>query len=420
MSTALHHPHLGIFILAWFVADLLIPLLILASHRFRILDRPGGHKNQSHPVPFLGGVGIFFAFTIAVGSTLRFNSLESFLPFLAVLGGGAVVVVLGLVDDFRPISALVKLFALFGITLLLWTSGIHLEILPGVLYSIPNLLLTLIWIVGVTSATNSLDNTDGIVGGVTAIASVFLFSIAWGTSTTDAQPWLSYFAVAMAGSCIGFLRYNFAPARIYLGDNGAFFIGFMLSTMMVFAHYSTDPLQAMLIPCLVLSVPIFDIVLATWLRIRDGDVRGIRAAVVYCGRDHMAHLLMALGLSKRQTACAIYLLAVLGGGIALLVLAAESPAAYLTIAGLYLGFLALVGVVLGQIRRQLRFGAQGAGGAALFARAAPPLPLEAVPGAAGVAPAVVSTSELVARAGGPAPASAPPARRRRTIDPTSN
>ncbi|MEE8143668.1 MAG: MraY family glycosyltransferase, partial [Planctomycetota bacterium] len=217
----------------------------------------------------------------------------------------------------------------------------------------PNIIITLFWIVGITSATNSLDNCDGVASGVTAIASFFIFVIAWGSSTDDAQPWLSYLAIGMAGSCLGFLRYNFPPARIYLGDNGSFFLGYMLASMLVFAHYSENPLKAILVPCLVLAVPIFDITLSTLLRIRDGDVRSWKEAVLYCGRDHMAHLLMRVGFSKKRTVAVIYSLAVGGGVAALLVMANDKFSVCFAIAGMYGVLLVAVGILLGRVRQKL-------------------------------------------------------------------
>ena len=353
MKSIVNYPHLSIFVLAWFVADLLIPCLIWAGHRVGILDRPGGHKGQKIPVPFLGGVGIFVAFTVSVCSTLRFESLESLLPFVGVIFGGAVVVTLGFIDDIKPINAIVKLAVLFATTLVLAFFGITINLFPTVLWNLPNILLTLFWIVGVTSAKNSLDNTDGVAGGVAALTGLFVFAIAWGTSPADAQPWLSYLAVALVGSCCGFLRYNLPPARIYLGDNGSFFLGYILATLLVFCKYSTDPLKAVIVPCLILSVPIYDIALATILRIRDGDVRNWRDAVLYCGRDHLAHLLMGLRFSKRVTVCFIYSLTIIGGVTALLVMNATHPALYLAITGTYVSFLVGISIVLGRVRRQV-------------------------------------------------------------------
>ncbi|MFN0058905.1 MAG: glycosyltransferase family 4 protein [Planctomycetota bacterium] len=350
MSSILNYPHVGIFILAWFVADLVVPALIAIAHRLQVLDRPGGHKGQARPVPFFGGIGVLIAFAVAVSSTLRFESLANFLPLASMLGGAWVVLTLGLIDDYRPINALFKLGVLFATTVVLSLFGVHLQLFPHVWQNLPNVLITLFWIVGVTSALNSIDNTDGVAAGLTAIAGVFIFLIAWGSSAADAQPWLSYLAVGLVGSCLGFLRYNFNPARIYLGDNGSFLLGYLLAVMLVFARYSENMLQVVLIPGLIMAVPIFDIVLTTYLRIRSGDVSTIKGAILHCARDHVAHLLMGLGLTKTQTTLTIYGLGILGGSAALLVRASPNPVLNLVVAGTYFGFLAALGGVLARAR----------------------------------------------------------------------
>ncbi|MFQ5654960.1 MAG: MraY family glycosyltransferase [Planctomycetota bacterium] len=349
MKSLLNSPHVGILILAWLAADLLIPLLIRASRRAGLLDRPGGHKGHRQPIPFLGGVGVFIAFTLAVCSTLRFESGEGTLPLTGMLLCGAIVLVLGIIDDMRPMSAFIKLAVLIAASLLLVAFGVHVDLFPPILFNLPNVLLTLLWIGGVTSAANSLDNTDGVLGGTAAIAGIFVFLIAWGSSPADAQPGLSYLAVALVGACLGFLRYNFPPARVYLGDNGAFFLGFLLAAMLVFGHYSHDPVKAALVPCLILSVPLMDITLVTLFRFRNGEVSSWEQAILYCGRDHIAHLLMELCLSKRSAALVIYGFGFLGGGTALLVHGVESRWIYLPVTCLYLGILAGCGAILGRV-----------------------------------------------------------------------
>ncbi len=353
MKSILNYPHIGIFILAWFLADLLIPLLIRAAHVTGLLDRPGGHKGQKAPVPFFGGVAVFASFSIAIISTLRFESIEGFAPLIGLLVGGLICVVLGLIDDFRPVSAVVKLFVLFGITIVLSSSHIGLVLLPNVFFNLPNLIVTLLWIVGATSALNSIDNTDGVATGISAIAGIFVFVVAWGTTPSDAQPWLSYIAIGLVGSCFGMLRYNFHPARIYLGDNGSLFLGYTVAVMLVFAQYSADPLRSILIPSLIFSVPVFDIVLTTLLRVRDGTVGSIRESIVYCGRDHTAHLLMAAGFSKVQAVFALYGLAILGGIAALVVLAVPSLVLAVVTAIAHFLLLAGVGWLLGRTRRRV-------------------------------------------------------------------
>jgi len=353
MKSLLFPPYLGVLVLAWLIADLVVPALIALSHRFGLLDRPGGHggKLQRAPIPYLGGLGVFTALAVTLLATLRFESPGTFLPFWVLIAGAAVVVTLGLLDDRRPISAMVKLAVLFAITIALSSSAGEMQLLPAASGGVLGFILTLTWIVGVISATNSLDNTDGVVGGTAAIAAISILAIAAGSSAFEAVPWLFPLAVALVGSALGFLRYNFPPARVYLGDNGSFLIGYLLATILALGEYSTDPIVALLIPCLVLVVPLFDITLATILRVRDGDVRSWRDAVHYCGRDHLAHLLMGLGLSKRRAAACLYALAGAGGAAAFAAHRLESRVAAIAIALLFAAALALLGIRLGRVRR---------------------------------------------------------------------
>lgn len=354
MSSVLSFPHLGILLIAWCLADLIVPALVAAAHRFRLLDGPGGHsgKNQERPVPFLGGVGIFAAVAIALFSTLRFESAEALLPIGMLVGGAAVVLVLGFVDDLRPISAVVKLFVLFGITAALFASGVRAEVFPDVAEGALNLGLTVFWIVGVTSAMNSLDNTDGVVGSTTVIAAASILALAWGSPARGSQPWLPFVAVALIGACLGFLRYNRPPARVYLGDNGSFLLGYLLATTLILGRFSEDWFLALVIPALVLVVPLFDITLSTILRIRDGEVRSWREAVHYCGQDHLAHLLVGLGLSKRRAVGFLSALGIAGGGAALAIHRLESRLAALCVVALFACGLGWIGVSLGRVRRR--------------------------------------------------------------------
>jgi UDP-GlcNAc:undecaprenyl-phosphate GlcNAc-1-phosphate transferase len=354
------------FVLAWFIGLLTGPYLIAVAKRVGALDRPKEYKTHKDPMPFLGGLAIYIAFSIAVFSTLRiegrtihtvtgFFLFEWHPMFLGLVTGGLIVLVLGLIDDFYPINAVWKLIILFGVTYLLYYFDIELTIFPkwlGFMRMPLNILLTLVWIVGVTSAMNSLDNMDGAAAGTAAIASLFTFYIAWGSDLATSQKWLSYIAIALAGSCLGFLRYNWNPARMFLGDNGSFLIGFLLATMLVIGRWSIDPLKAVIIPCVILTVPLYDITLSTILRFKNKTVRtgsllgNIKGAILYCGRDHITHRLKAFGLSTKQAVMVLYLIGVASGLIAVIIWKLESSAVYIPVTGFYLAALFLGGWAL--------------------------------------------------------------------------
>ena len=331
-------------ILSWFVADLVTPLVIRLCHRIGALDRPHTYKTHAEPIPLLGGVAVYLAFAAALFSILRFTSLEENRDVFAIVAGGLAVLILGVIDGFRPIWAVAKLLILLGVTLLLARFGVRIALF-GVWG--PDLALTLLWIAGVASAMNSLDNMDGAATGVAAIASFWTFYVAW-YFEGGGQPRVSYVAIALLGACLGFLRYNFRPARIFLGDGGSLLLGFLLAALTVQAGWARrDALKAVLVPCSILCVPLFDITLSTILRVRHGVVRGPFEAIVYCGRDHLSHRLVALGLSPREAVLILYLFAMIGGSVGVII-AREGVTrrTYLPLAVVSLVALGVLGVIL--------------------------------------------------------------------------
>jgi len=345
MISKLNFPQIGLFIFAWFVADLLTPVLIHLAHRIGAVDRPHSYKIHQQPVPFLGGLAIFLSFSIALFSILRFTSFEENRAVFAIIFGAFLVIVLGCLDDFRPISAVIKLVILFGVTWLLSRYGVRITLF---LSPWPDLILTLLWIVGVTSALNSIDNMDGAAAGISAIAAFWTFYIAFYFPPVG-QAGVSYVAITLCGACLGFLRYNlFSPARIFLGNNGALLMGFLLATLMVLAGWSRqDKVKAIIVPCAILCVPLYDITLATILRIKNGVVRGLVQAIVYNGRDHLSHRLVALGLSKREAVMMMYLFGVLGGALGMILARDEvRPVTYIPIVGIALLTLVALGIIL--------------------------------------------------------------------------
>lgn len=345
MISKLNYPQVGLFIFAWFLADLLTPIVIRLALRFGAVDRPHTYKIHQQPVPFLGGAVIYVAFAIALFSILRFTGFSENRPIFAIIFGGFLVILLGGIDDFKPISAVIKLVVLFAVTWFLSRFGVQISLVGNFWL---DLGLTLFWIVGVTSALNSLDNMDGAAAGVSAIAAFWTFYIAF-RSPPLGQPGVSYVAIALCGASIGFLRYNFfSPARIFLGNNGALVLGFLLATLMVLAGWSRqDKAKAIIVPCAILCVPLYDITLSTILRIKSGVVRGVVQAIVYNGRDHLSHRLVALGMSGREAVMLLYLMGMTGGAAGMIIAREEIAAkTYVPITAVAFVMLIAVGVIL--------------------------------------------------------------------------
>jgi UDP-GlcNAc:undecaprenyl-phosphate GlcNAc-1-phosphate transferase len=362
----LNYPHVGILVFSWFIGLLIFPWLIAVSHKYGFVDKPREYKRHIGPTPFLGGIGIFIAFSITIFSTLRlpeygagqtifdyiYNS--GFRQLTGIMLGGLFMTVFGLIDDFKPINAVFKLMALFAVTLVLYFFDIRLHVFPGdgTVFVLLNEFLTLIWIAGVISSVNSLDNMDGASGGVSAVAAFFVFVVAWGSSPATAQVWLSYAALALLGATLAFLRYNWHPAKIFLGDSGSFLLGFLLAAILVMGQWTTSPLRSILMPCMILTVPLFDITFSTMMRLKNKVVKGrnlldtVRLCIVYCGRDHTAHRLQALGLSKRWTAVVLYCIGALGGVCALVIRQLDKDVHALVVAAVYSALLIVFARIL--------------------------------------------------------------------------
>lgn len=341
------YSQLWIFFLTWFFAEIFLAIGIWLANRYHLKDMPNEERKiHSAPVPNIGGIPVYLAFALGI-----FLSGEGWQEMQYPLAGAGICMLLGLLDDIRPVSAVIKLIVLTGITWGIYHySEIHVHITP---WPSLNILMSLIWIVGMMSAINSLDNMDGLASGITAISSAFIFFVAW----EHWDRWLSFMAIGLCSSMLIFLRYNFFQkrAQVFLGDNGSFFIGFTLAVMAMMGAW-TDPRaefgeyerwsKAMIIPPFLLAVPIFDIVTATVLRLVNGEVKTIKEAIVYCGTDHASHRLVALGFSRREAVMILWLLGVVMGVVALIIQNSREPVLYLSLTFVTIVVLVLFAMIL--------------------------------------------------------------------------
>jgi UDP-GlcNAc:undecaprenyl-phosphate GlcNAc-1-phosphate transferase len=344
---------LWIFLSTYVAAEVFLFIAIRLANRFQLVDKPTEERKiHEFPIPTIGGIPIFLAFFVGL-----YFSQEGWEVMRYPVIGAGVCMVLGLIDDIKPISAVLKLAILFGIT---WyinyasNGALQVRLTP---WESANLILTLFWVVGMMSALNSLDNMDGLASGITAIACFFMFLVAW----THWDRFLSFMAVALCASCLTFLKYNFFQARagIFLGDNGSYFLGFALATMAVMGAWTNPRLdfdgteryiKALIVPTMVLAVPIFDIITATTLRLVNKEVSTVKEAIVYCGTDHTSHRLVALGFSRRQAVLILWAVAAGLGVMALVVQNTASTVLYLSITVVGLAGLVLFAMILNRAR----------------------------------------------------------------------
>lgn len=302
MKYLLIYPHIGILILAWFLTDLFVPIIRSLAWHFKILDKPSERKVHHAPVPRLGGFAVYLAFLLALLSTLEFHQ-----TLLLILTGGAIIVIVGVIDDIWGVPAIIKLVFLIAVVEFLARHGLVLHIFPSI--PILNELITIFWVVFIVSSFNAVDNMNGLSCGITLIAALFIFGVAW----EEWQRWLSFVAMALIGSSLGFLRYNFPKATIFLGDSGSFFLGFILAEMAVIGEWSQTPLKGILVPSLVLGLPIFDLGITICFRYTSGVICSVYDAVTMSAKDHSSHRLLALGFSETSVVCILWGAAIVFG-----------------------------------------------------------------------------------------------------------
>ncbi|HEY8548400.1 MAG TPA: hypothetical protein VIL35_00475 [Vicinamibacterales bacterium] len=284
-------------------------------------------------VPLLGGVAIAAAVLVAtVASPVRDAGI------LLLLAAGLALLVVGAVDDYRPLRPQSKLIAQILVASILAGLGLQLR-LTG--YPPLDVLITLIWIVGITNAINLLDNMDGLAAGIAAITAGFRLVF----FLVDGNVEAATFAAIVVGALLGFLVHNFNPASIFMGDAGSLFIGVIVSGLSLVGGwpYSRSVLSVLLFPVLILLVPIFDTMLVTVVRSVAGR------PISMGGRDHTSHRLVALGLSEREAVLLLYLVGIMSGGLAFLSYRYGLSTTAVLIAFLVIG-LGLFGVYLGRLQ----------------------------------------------------------------------
>ena len=296
--------HLGRLVTALAVAVVLTPLLGRLAIRWSFIDTPGEHRRHPRPVPLLGGAALWAA---VMASVLASPAGGDRNHLWAVLGAATLVTAAGLYDDRWQMPVVEKLLVQLVAAATLVSGGLFVVLaLPGWFDAI----LTVIWIVGITNAFNLLDNMDGLGAGVAAIAALGFMIL-----TAHQGGFAPALAAAVLGAALGFLIYNFHPAKIFMGDAGSLFLGLLLAVLgleLQTGRGVSEPWIAALVPVLLLAVPIFDTTLVTVSRWRRGH-----NPLTTPGRDHLAHRLLRRGLSARAVALSLYaagaLAAVLAG-----------------------------------------------------------------------------------------------------------
>jgi UDP-GlcNAc:undecaprenyl-phosphate GlcNAc-1-phosphate transferase len=347
--------YLYIWAFSFLLSLLTVKMSLKLALRLKILDEPSHRKIQIRPIPLLGGLGIMLAFygtlvfnLILLKLIVYFPSLAAGLPqeileyapnafrlsarLIAILSGGFIVFIIGLVDDFNDLGVWPKLIVQMLAAAILWFSGIRITFFS------PNLgvslFLTVIWVVAIINAFNLLDNMDGLSGGIAFISALFLLMI----SSSQNQFFVSIFLSAFAGSLLGFLFFNFNPAKIFMGDAGSYFIGFIMASTTIlgtYYHENSSTLFSILMPVLVLGVPLYDLCSVMLIRLYE------RRPIFQGDRKHFSHRILDLGMSQREVVFFLYLVSFAFGTSSLLLGRVKETGVYLV----FLQSLAFIAII---------------------------------------------------------------------------
>ncbi len=313
--------------LAFLLSLWAMPQARRAALRFGIVDAPDGNlKHQEEPVPYFGGLAVFAAFLLAYGMIFDLNA-----SVLALLLASSIVAMVGLIDDFGVLTPLAKVVGQLIAVFVLLRAGIsvHVVALPWAV----RILVTILWLVGLSNAFNLIDIMDGLAGSIGTIAAIYLLAVA----VINGRWVVASLTVVLIGALLGFLRFNFAPARIYFGDCGSLFLGMTLGALAMVMQYTRSNPLGWLAPVYILAVPLTDTVYVSVLRLRAGK------KIYHGSPDHFPlRLRRRLGGSTVATVLLIDVAAVVLGACGLLVMWLSPRATLWLTAGVGVGVLAVL------------------------------------------------------------------------------
>ncbi len=308
------------FVFSFLLVFLTVPFVKKLALKTGFVDMPNQRKIHKSPIPLLGGVAIYAGFVITAG-IFTHRSQEYF----GLALGGLIIFLIGIIDDFyktrkRDMKAWPKfLIQIVAASILpffnIMIQGINIPFAHGTFVTFPiwlRYITTIIWVVGITNMMNFLDGVDGLAAGIAAISSTTLFLIA----LVKGLPAMAMLSVILVGTSLGFLRHNFHPARIFMGDAGATFLGYVLAAIAVDGAFKSATLVSVAIPVLALGVPIMDAFYVIIRRFRENR------PIYVADKGHTFHRLIDSGLSQKQTVTFLYLLGICFSLVSIVILLA--------------------------------------------------------------------------------------------------
>ena len=306
------------------VSFLMTPVVKSFAYKVGAIDVPKDERRMHHkPIPRLGGLAIFAGF---MASILLFVDIRLNPQMQSILLGAVIIVVLGVVDDIMALPAKLKFVIQIAAALIPVLNGVSIQALsnPNIFspnaYWVLNWLsvpITVLWIVGITNAVNLIDGLDGLANGVSAISATTMLVIA----LVGGQTQVAIVLAALVGGCVGFMPYNMNPAKMFMGDTGATFLGYILATMSIQGLFKYYAVISFVVPFLILGLPIFDTAFAFIRRIAHGQ------SPMHADRSHIHHRLIDMGLNQKQAVATLYVIsAILGLSAVVLTTGGEQKA----------------------------------------------------------------------------------------------
>lgn len=318
------------FLLAWGVTWRLIPSVRSFALRVGWADLPNERRLNREPLPNAGGLVIYAGVLAALvlATLLRPIVIEGVLTeVLTILLGGSILVLVGFIDDQFGLPPWVRLLTQILAALLLITSGIRIEATFGTpIDPMLSILLTVLWVVGITNAINLMDGMDGLAGGVSFITAMSLLAV---SAQFEARAAATFLLAALAGGALGFLRHNFHPSHIIMGDAGAYFFGYVLAATSILGNLKVTTVFALVPPVLFLLLPVLDTTQVFVRRLSAG-----KNPLSTPGKDHLHHRMLAKGFSQRHTALTLWAVTLLSNWLAMKLQGMTIVATLVTIASI--------------------------------------------------------------------------------------
>ncbi|MFH1715467.1 MAG: MraY family glycosyltransferase [Elusimicrobiota bacterium] len=316
--------YLYTFLTSFLITLFFVPLMKKIAVKYDILDKPvTAVKTHKQPVPYLGGVAIWIGLIAVLFAIRFFTNFETgtLRNLRGIVLAGTCIMALGIVDDIKPLHFTTKFFwQIIAATILILFDMKIKFIQPSYL----GIILTYLWIIGVTNAFNLIDVMDGLSSGVAVIAALSFFFI----NAPKEAIYVNFAAVGLAGSALGFLKYNLPPAGIYMGDTGSLFIGFVLAAISLGANYTFINNVAVFTPILILAVAIFDTFYIMFKRNQK------HKSMFVGSHDHFALRLRKMGWPQNKILCVIYLIAIFCGLMAYIITRVSYESAMILYAGI--------------------------------------------------------------------------------------